>query len=179
MKKHLTFLVSLLCIALTFTSCSIQSVDDYYSSSGSSGNGSYATVSIDCKTILDNYDMLDESIKNEKYVPNDGVILEETKYPIDENDTAFSILQKATKDKRIHLEFQGAEQNALGSVYVKGINHIYEFSCGELSGWYYSVNGEFGNTSSANYKLSDGDVVRWQYTCNLGADLGAPNFSEN
>ena len=48
------------------SSCSIQSVDDYYSSSSDSDSGIYATISIDCKTILDNYDMLDENLKNER-----------------------------------------------------------------------------------------------------------------
>ena len=62
------------------------------------------------------------------------------------------------------MEFQGADKNSLGSVYVQGINHIYEFSCGELSGWLYSVNGEFGNVSAADYKLKDGDSVKWQYS---------------
>lgn len=174
MKKRLIALILSFCLALLFSSCSIQSVDEYYSSSEDSASGSYATISIECKTILDNYDKLDENLKDEKYVPKDGIILAETEYPIDDNDTAFSILQKAVKDKRIHMEFQGAQQNSLGSVYVQGINHIYEFSCGELSGWFYTVNGEFGNISTANYKLKNGDEVKWLYTCDLGADLGAP-----
>ncbi len=29
------------------------------------------------------------------------------------------------------------------SVYVEGINNIYEFSCGEQSGWMYEVNGVY------------------------------------
>lgn len=172
-KKRLSSLLILLCVLLMLSSCSIQSVDDYYSSPSDSDSGIYATISIDCKTILDNYDMLDENLKNERYVPKDGIIVEETKYAIDENDTAFSILQKAVRDKKIHMEFQGADKNSLGSVYVQGINHIYEFSCGELSGWLYSVNGEFGNVSAADYKLKDGDSVKWQYSCDLGVDIGA------
>lgn len=173
MKKRLTALIMSIALILCFTACSIQSVDDYYSSSSESKSGSYAAISIDCKTILDNYDKLDENLKSEKYVPKDGIILEKTEYPIQDGDTAFSILQKAVKDKRIQMEFQGAEQNSLGSVYVQGINYLYEFSCGELSGWSYSVNGEFGNASANEYKLKDGDYVKWQYTCNLGVDLGA------
>lgn len=178
MKKRLAAVILSLIIALSFTSCCIQSVDDYYSSSSDSSKNdstaqAYASISIDCKTILDNYDDLDENLRNEKYVPKDGMILEKTEYPIEEGDTAFSILQKAVKDKRIQMEFQGADQNSLGSVYVQGINYLYEFSCGELSGWFYSVNGDFGNVSAADYEIKDGDYVKWQYTCNLGIDLGA------
>lgn len=176
MKKKIYSLLLLLCLTVTFCSCSIQSTEEYYSSTLESDTGSFATISIDCKTILDNYDELDESLRSEKYVPSDGIILKETKYAIDENDTAFSLLQKAVKDKRIHMEYQGAQQNSLGSVYVQGINHIYEFSCGDLSGWFFCVNGNFGNTSAANYKLKNGDKVKWQYSCDLGADLGVPNL---
>lgn len=27
------------------------------------------------------------------------------------------------------------------SAYIEGINNLYEFDCGELSGWMYKVNG--------------------------------------
>ncbi len=173
MKRIISSLLSALLAALLFVSCSIQSAEDYYASSSEISGGDFAYISIDCKTILDNYVKLDSALKNEKYVPKNGVILEKTKYRIGKNDTAFSILQKAVKDKRIQLEFQGAEQNSLGSVYVQGINYLYERSCGELSGWFYSVNGEFGTVSAANFKIQDGDYVKWQYTCDLGYDLGA------
>ena len=59
-----------------------------------------------------------------------------------------------------------------GSVYVQGINNLYEFSCGELSGWMYRVNGVFPNYGCSKYVLKDGDVVEWVYTCDLGRDVG-------
>ena len=59
-----------------------------------------------------------------------------------------------------------------GSVYVQGINHLYEFSCGELSGWMYMVNGEFPNYGCSKYELKDGDEIVWCYTCDLGRDVG-------
>ena len=39
-----------------------------------------------------------------------------------------------------------------------------EFDYGNMSGWTYSVNGEFPNVSCSAYKLSEGDYVRWIYT---------------
>lgn len=93
-KKRLSSLLILLCVLLMLSSCSIQSVDDYYSSSSDSDSGIYATISIDCKTILDNYDMLDENLKNERYVPKDGIIVEETKYAIDETIPPFQSCKK-------------------------------------------------------------------------------------
>mgnify|MGYP000248346614 CR=1 FL=1 len=35
------------------------------------------------------------------------------------------------------------------------------------------VNGEYQNMGCGKCKLADGDVVRWDYTCDLGLDLDA------
>lgn len=63
------------------------------------------------------------------------------------------------------------ESPVYGSAYIKGINNIYEFDAGELSGWMYSVNGVFPNYGCSIYNLNDGDVIQWMYTCDLGKDL--------
>ena len=47
------------------------------------------------------------------------------------------------------------------------------FDGGRWSGWMYSVNGEYQNMGCGKCKLADGDVVRWDYTCDLGLDLDA------
>ncbi|MFR4318181.1 MAG: DUF4430 domain-containing protein [Eubacterium sp.] len=60
---------------------------------------------------------------------------------------------------------------AAKTAYVEGINNIYEFSCGKLSGWMYEVNGEYPNVGCSDYKVKDKDVIEWHYTCNLGEDL--------
>jgi len=59
-----------------------------------------------------------------------------------------------------------------GSVYIEGIGNLYEFDCGELSGWMYSVNGEFPMYGMSQYEVKDGDVIEVVYTCDLGADVG-------
>ena len=60
------------------------------------------------------------------------------------------------------------------SYYIEGINHLYEFDCGEQSGWMYKVNEWFPNYGCSSYELSDGDVIVWCYTCKgLGTDVGA------
>jgi len=56
-------------------------------------------------------------------------------------------------------------------VYISGINHIYEFDYGELSGWMYRVNGGTPSVGCGSYILSDGDKIEWLYTCELGEDL--------
>lgn len=132
----------------------------------------YVTISIRVDTILKNYDKLDPSLRSEQFVPKNGVILNTTKYELKGKENVFDILVRATRDHRIHMEYQGANENQYGSVYVEGINHVYEFSVGELSGWMYSVNGWYPNYGASKYYLKDGDKIEWNYTCDLGRDLG-------
>ena len=60
---------------------------------------------------------------------------------------------------------------AFSSYYVEGINNLYEFDCGQGSGWMYSVNGVFPNYGASDCTVQDGDSIRWLYTCDLGSDL--------
>lgn len=131
------------------------------------------TIAIRVDTLLKNWDLLDPSLQSEKYVPNNGVILKTTTYELlSENDTVWDVLQRATKEHKIQIEYQGANENIYNSVYVEGINHLYEFSAGELSGWMYKVNGVYPNYGCSQYILKDGDVIEWHYTVDLGRDLG-------
>lgn len=50
--------------------------------------------------------------------------------------------------------------------------YIGEFVFTNGSGWMYSVNNNFPNVGFADSYLSDGDVVRVQYTLAYGADIG-------
>lgn len=133
----------------------------------------YVTIGIYVKTLLTNKDLLDPSLQTEKYVPSNGIVLKATTYELlNDDDTVWDILVRATKEHKIHLEYQGANDNAYQSVYIEGINHLYEFSAGELSGWMYSVNGTFPKNGSSQYTLKDGDTIEWHYTVDLGRDLG-------
>jgi len=132
----------------------------------------YVTLEIRVDTILDNYDKLDPKLKSERFVPSNGVILKKTRFELKDGENVFDILVKAVRQNRIHMEYQGANENQYGSVYIQGINNIYEFSVGELSGWMYKVNGWYPNYGASLYKLKDGDNISWNYTCDLGRDLG-------
>ena len=126
------------------------------------------TVSIECSTILDNEKELKASKK--EFVPSDGWILEPIEVKYETGDTVYDILARVCKEKKIQLD---ANYTPLYSAYyVKGINQLYEFDCGERSGWTYSVNGYFPNYGCSKYEVSDGDVIEWRYTCDLGKDVG-------
>ena len=135
----------------------------------------YCTLSVDCLTILENMDKL----KDEKLsvLPKDGIIYKERKVVFYEGETVFDVLNREMKKNRIHMEFENTPM--YNSNYIEGIGNLYEFDCGDLSGWTYSVNGWFPNYGCGRYKLKDGDKIQWRYTCDLGRDVGDQWFEEN
>lgn len=126
------------------------------------------TISINCSTVLDNMDMLLED--KVSIVPSDGVILAEQTVPFTEGESVFDVLLRATKDNKIHMEFTNTP--IYNSAYLEGIGNLYEFDCGELSGWQYRVNGVFPSYGCSKYILKPGDKIEWVYTCDLGKDVG-------
>ena len=126
------------------------------------------TISISCATILDNMAWLDP--EKVELVPEDGWILEPTAVTYYEGESVFNVLQRTCKQNRIHMEFENTP--IYNSAYIEGINNLYEFDCGELSGWMYKVNDWFPNYGCSRYQLHEGDVICWVYTCNLGIDVG-------
>lgn len=126
------------------------------------------TLSIRCDTILNNMDMLKEEKK--ALVPGDGVILATTTVTFSEGESVFDVLKRMTREQRIHMEFEFTP--IYNSAYIEGIANLYEFDCGNLSGWMYKVNGWFPNYGCSRYQLKQGDVIEWVYTCDLGKDVG-------
>ena len=126
------------------------------------------TLSIRCGTILDNWDWLDPD--KAELVPADGVILSPEEVPFEEGETVFDLLRRQTRAHSIHME--ATFTPGYGSSYVEGIANLYEFDCGQQSGWVYLVNGVSPGYGSSQYVLSPGDTVEWVYTCDLGRDAG-------
>lgn len=127
------------------------------------------TLAIVCHTVLENYDKLDAALRDERFVPADGIILEKTEVPLQEGDSVYDILSRTCREKGILVE--SSYTPISGSAYVEGINNLYEFSCGSLSGWVFLVNGEVSGVGCSSYFPSAGDDILWSYTCDLGRDL--------
>lgn len=133
----------------------------------------YCTIEIRCDTILDNMGNL--TAGKEGYVPESGTILGTSAVAFTEGETVFDVLQRVCDSTGIQLEYSWTPM--YDSYYIEGINHLYEFDCGNESGWMYKVNGWFPNYGCSSYTLQDGDAIVWCYTCNgLGADVGGSNF---
>ena len=126
------------------------------------------TVSISCATILDNMDLCKE--EKRELVPEDGWILKPMTVTFYEGESVFNVLQRTCKQQKIHMEFSNTP--IYNSAYIEGINNLYEFDVGNLSGWMYRVNDWFPNYGCSRYLLQDGDVIEWVYTCDLGDDVG-------
>ena len=126
------------------------------------------TISVSCSTINDNIELCDPA--KVELVPADGWILQPITVTFYEGESVFNVLQRVCKQQKIHMEFENTP--IYNSAYIEGINNLYEFDVGELSGWMYKVNEWFPNYGCSRYALKNGDVINWVYTCDLGQDVG-------
>ncbi|MCR5824766.1 MAG: DUF4430 domain-containing protein [Lachnospiraceae bacterium] len=138
---------------------------DFYSGTAAKKENAVGTVTITirCDTVKD--------LADPRYVPSDGIILPVTAYEIEENETVYDVLVEAVREHNIQMENHGSSTGAHGMVYISGIAYLYEQQFGELSGWVYHVNGVQPSYGCGDYVLSDGDVIEWLYTRDLGRDV--------
>ena len=133
------------------------------------GTAAYTcTLSVRCDSILANMHALDP--EKVELVPDDGVIFAAKTVTFYEGESVFNVLQREMKREKIHMSFRNTP--IYNSAYIEAVNNLYEFDCGELSGWMYKVNGWFPNYGCSRYQLKQGDVIEWIYTCDLGRDIG-------
>lgn len=173
MKKDFLIVAAIiLFIAILFSGTKFQSVEQYQLThiDDITEDSKTVTLEIESKSLVSHEDLLKPELR--AFVPTDGVILEKQAYVLREGDTAFDLLQRATRYHQIQMEYQGANDNAFKSAYIQGINYLYEFSAGAQSGWMYAVNGEFPNVGVSRYKLKDGDELQFKYTTKMGDDIG-------
>ena len=131
----------------------------------------HCTLSVRCDTLLipENYEEAKSNGKAEM-IPKDGIIYATKTVEFYEGEFVFDVLLREMKKEKIHMEFSMTP--IYNSNYIEGINNLYEFDGGALSGWMYKVNGWFPNYGCSRYLLKDGDVIEWVYTCDLGRDVG-------
>ena len=131
------------------------------------------TIEIRCDTILNNMQDLKPGL--DVYVPDSGTILPTTTVTFTQGETVFDVLKRICDARGIQIEY--SYTLLYGSYYVEGINNLYEFDCGQQSGWMYKVNGWFPNYGCSKYILDAGDEIVWCYTCKgLGTDVGGPGM---
>ncbi len=103
------------------------------------------------------------------YTVSEGEIYPEKTLYVADGSTVFDVLSEICRTE--HIQFDYESSSVYGLAYIKGINSIYEYDHGDLSGWMYRVNGEMPNIGVGYYKLKDGDNVEILYSTNIGRDL--------
>lgn len=163
-RKNMLFLAILTALGIVFVLVTnFSSPESYYGEEAVKNNPvGTVEITVSCEKILGKTDA--------DYVPDDGIILKGS-FAFEEGETVFDILVEAAKKYGVQLEYTGTPQMA----YVSGINYLYEFDFGDLSGWVYHVNGVSPSVSCGEYKLSDGDRIEWHYTLDLGNDIEQVN----
>lgn len=75
------------------------------------------------------------------------------------------------------LEQKGIPYTIHSNGYAASIGGLSEKKPGyPLSGWLYSVNGQFLPAGAHQVRVYDGDDIRWVYTLDGGKDVGNPYF---
>lgn len=100
---------------------------------------------------------------------NEKIIYSNKDLYVSKDATVFEVLKEICRCQDIQFDYES--NGTYGLAYIKGIDSLYEFDYGDLSGWMYRVNNEFPSVGCGYYKLSAGDKVEWLYTTNLGRDL--------
>lgn len=116
-------------------------------------------LQVSCKDVWSHADMLKDNMK--KVLPADGMIIQGD-FAFDEGDTAFDVLKRACEEKGVLIDY--VYTPGFSTYYIKGIQHLYEFDCGDESGWMYEVNGRNPDVGCSRYKLAAGDRVSFYYT---------------
>lgn len=126
------------------------------------------SITVRCDSVLNNMHILAENKKS--IIPQNGIIFENKQAEFYDGETVFNVLVRELKKNKIHFEYE--KTPLYNSAYIEGIGNLYEFDCGDLSGWLYKVNGKTPGAGCSQYVLSDGDVVEFIYSCNMGIDVG-------
>ena len=132
----------------------------------------YCTLSVKCNTVLNNLHLL--PAEKHGIIPQDGIIYPEQKVVFYDGESVFNVLLREMKKNKIHFEFVNTP--IYKSAYIEGIGNLYEFDCGELSGWMYKVNDWFPNYGCSRHLLKDGDTIEFIYSCDFGDDIGGRNI---
>ena len=121
------------------------------------------SIVIRCDEVLDNMDLLDSA--KHSIIPENGIIYENPAAVYTEGETAYDLLNRELRSNKIHAEFSRAL--ATGGVYIEGIANLYEFDCGETSGWFYSVNGKSPPYACSEHKIAIGDELVFEFVTTM------------
>ena len=153
--KNCIFIIAVALALILFVALTrFSTPDDYYTPTTSDTRDTAGTVTLSIRC-----DVAVGRVQGD-HIPADGVMLAAVTVPFHDGDTVYDILITAARQYRLQIDATGSA----GMEYIAGINYLYEFDLGELSGWTYRVNGTPPSVGCGSYHPADGDTVEWIYT---------------
>lgn len=110
-----------------------------------------------------------------------GNIIAATQVPYAQNETVAEVTLRLLAALGIEDSHTGTTTG--DSFYLQAIKNfkqangtlvpqLGEYDAGSQSGWMITLNDEFINRGASQFTVANGDSIEWQYTCQLGADIG-------
>lgn len=106
-------------------------------------------------------------------------IVSPTQVPFYDGDNIAVVTLRLLEMKGISCYHSGSPESSFYLSAIKNfkvgrqtIASFGEFDAGSCSGWMITSNNWFINMSASEFIVEDGDIIRWQYTCQLGTDIG-------
>ncbi|MBQ3554561.1 MAG: DUF4430 domain-containing protein [Clostridia bacterium] len=121
------------------------------------------TLLVRCDSVFRHLDKLSEGKR--AIIPPDGIIFPKTEVSFSDGESVFDVLKREMRNHGIHMEF--VDTPIYHSAYIEGIGNLYEFDCGDTSGWTYMVNGESPNYGCSQYPVKENDAIEFVYRCSL------------
>jgi hypothetical protein len=164
-KQLISILIVLLLVVAAVLLIDIKPADEYYSGEHKQKDNPIGTVTLTvlCDTVIGR--------EGTDHLPENGVILKETTFEIEQGETVFDILTEAAAAYGLRLNHTGVTATSGAMAYISGINDLSEFDHGSLSGWTYLVNDQRPSIGCGEYVLADGDRIVFRYSLELGDDL--------
>lgn len=113
-----------------------------------------------------------------------GTIISKTKVPFTQGDTVADVTLRLLDAKGFTYSHGGTTKSdfylaSIGGFTVRGVDYesFGEFDAGAGSGWMITLNKEFIEQGASEFEVGPNDVIRWQYTCQFGEDIGDPFYS--
>ena len=119
---------------------------------------SQISFEIQCHRIMNHKELWKDGI--EEIIPKNGIYYSGC-IDYEDGKTVYDLLKKICKDNNIAMDSKYTPM--YGTYYIQGIGNLYEFDCGEQSGWKYSVNGDIPNVGCSSYSVKEGDVIVFFY----------------
>lgn len=131
-----------ICLALLLCGCSAETPDAALS------------LSVSCASVLEQGEAVPESVR--ALVPNDGILFS-GQVEFASGEDLLTVFLRAMREAKIPAVCDGA--------YVTSVGGVATGDCGPMSGWMFTVNGEYPTVGCDAVFPQDGDIVEWIYIC--------------